>query len=197
MTHVWRWWWDGFGYWWAGEREREGDFATCAFSILLGFQVLWMLLPVNVHVYTHTHTHTHTHRVAQERQSSLLLSSSWLLLFWEQESNVFSCFFKGSWKYVFLIPPFSFFFYNSELKLSGCFFLSFICLFIFGCTRSSLPWERFPQLRWAGATLELPCLGFSLWWLLWLQSTALGVRAPVVAACAQKLRLLLSRAQVQ
>ena len=31
------------------------------------------------------------------------------------------------------------------------------------------------SLWWAGTFLSFWCLGFSLWWLLWLQSRALGV----------------------
>ena len=34
--------------------------------------------------------------------------------------------------------------------------------------------QAFLQLRWAGATPQLRCTGFSLWWLLLLQSTGSG-----------------------
>ena len=51
----------------------------------------------------------------------------------------------------------------------------FIHLFIFATAGSSLPLSGLLELHQAGATLQLCCAGFSLWWLFLLQS--MGSRA--------------------
>ena len=57
----------------------------------------------------------------------------------------------------------------------------FIYLFIFWLRWISIAARAFSSCGEQGYSL-LQCAGFSLWWLLLLQSTALGMRASVVVA---------------
>ena len=59
-----------------------------------------------------------------------------------------------------------------------------IYLFIFGQAWSSSPHAGFLQLQQAGAALQLRCMGFSLWWLLLLQSIGSRHMRFSVAACS-------------
>ena len=64
------------------------------------------------------------------------------------------------------------------------FFLNFIYLFIFGCFGSSLLCEGFSLVaaRWGYSSLQ--CMGFSLRWLLLLQST--GPRRMGFSSCGTR-----------
>ena len=71
-------------------------------------------------------------------------------------------------------------------------------LFISGCIGSSLLCAGFLQLQASGGYSSLQCTGFSLWWLLLLQS--MGSRCAGFSSCgtwAQQLWLSGSRAQAQ
>ena len=62
------------------------------------------------------------------------------------------------------------------------FTIIFIYLFIFGCVGSSLLRAGLSLVAASGGSSSLWCTGFSLRWLLLLQSMALGAQASVVAA---------------
>ena len=62
------------------------------------------------------------------------------------------------------------------------FTIIFIYLFIFGCVGSSLLRAGLSLVAASGGSSSLLCTGFSLRWLLLLQSMALGAQASVVAA---------------
>ena len=70
--------------------------------------------------------------------------------------------------------------------------------FIFGCVGSSLPYMGFSLVVASGGYYTLQCMGFSLWWLLLLQST--GSRHAGFSSCstwAQQLWLVGFRGQTQ
>ena len=59
----------------------------------------------------------------------------------------------------------------SLFLFSFSFFFKYIYLFIFGCVRSLLLCAGFSLVVASGGYSSLRCAGFSLWWLLLLQST--------------------------
>ena len=93
-------------------------------------------------------------------------------------------FFKGTWKYIFLIP--FFFFYSRELKLSGFFFFPALFIYLFLAVLGRHCCERaFPSCGELGLLSSCGawashCGGFS-----GCRAQAQGVWAPVVAAWAQ------------
>ena len=94
-----------------------------------------------------------------------------------------------------------FFFSRLENHFLGpnFFFLTYLFnLFIFGCVGSSLLCEGFPLVAASGGYSSLRCAGFSLWWLLLLQST--GSRRTGFRSCSTRASvvwLVGSRAQAQ
>ena len=64
------------------------------------------------------------------------------------------------------------------------FFFNFIYLFIFGCVGSSLLCEGFSLVAASGGYSLLQCMGFSLQWLLLLQST--GPRRMGFSSCGTR-----------
>ena len=72
--------------------------------------------------------------------------------------------------------PIQYLFCKSEI-----WFIILLCIYV--CAGSSLLHVGFLQLQRAGPTLQLRCAGFSLRWLLLLQSTVSRRAGAVVVAC--------------
>ena len=68
------------------------------------------------------------------------------------------------------------------------FFFNFIYLFIFGCVGPSLLHEGFSLVAASGGYSSLQCMGFSLRWLLLLQST--GPRCMGFSSCGTRAQQL-------